>query len=62
MVKKKTLVGYANVLWKEVFRYFPSSMSSIGIMKFPAVQLKETKWIDGRSHKKVKVRITIEEV
>ena len=59
--KKVLYEGYVNTLWDNTFRYV-SVCEGIFFLRFPSVYMKRGELKDGRSHKKVKVRITIEEV
>lgn len=64
--QKVVLKGWANCNWQYAFRFrFPSLLltkQTVGVLAFPYITNPRTKKIDGRSHAKRKVRITIEEI
>ncbi len=66
MPRQKRLVGWANKHWLSNFYYanlwHTSSPQRVCILRFPYITNPRTKHIDKRSHEKIKVRITIEEI
>lgn len=64
--RKKVLVGWAGLNWLKHFYYKPMAeiyfKQRVGILHIPFICNPCTEYTDGRSHSKIKVRITIEEI
>jgi hypothetical protein len=64
--RKKSLVGWT-MPWWESYLYFTNmpphyTKQQVKFLRCPTITDECTKYIDHRSHKKIKVRITIEEI
>ena len=66
--RKKVMEGWTHLAWDNFFGWNllsqPNKLTkqNIAILRMPFITNPCTKYIDKRSHKKTKVRITIEEI
>ena len=65
-MRKKSLVGWT-IPWWESYFYFTTmprgyTKQQVEFLRVPTITNPKTKYIDHRSHKKIKVRIAIEEI